>query len=132
MPKSWRRRDQAAFCKLLDPVFELNPLMTSGRRFRCCFGAAVARDDLCERSADYLTGQGLFLFRYVAVDEAQDFGPRELRFVRALAPEGPHSLFFVADAGQRIARWPFAWSDVGIDIRGRGRRLTVPKTTFSK
>lgn len=85
----------------------------------------MSEGDLCERAADYLTGQGLFPFRYVAVDEAQDFGPRELRFVRALAPEGPHSLFFVADAGQRIARWPFAWSDVGIDVRGRGRRLTV-------
>jgi len=85
----------------------------------------MSEGDLCERAADHLTGQGLYPFRYVVVDEAQDFGPRELRFVRALAPEGPRSLFFVADAGQRIARWPFAWSDVGIDIRGRGRRLTV-------
>lgn len=81
--------------------------------------------DLCKRAATLLTERGTYPFRHVIVDEAQDLGPRELAFVRRLAPEGPRSLFFVGDAGQRIYRWPFAWSAVGLDIRGRSRRLTV-------
>lgn len=81
--------------------------------------------DVSESAADTLTAQGLYPFRHVIVDEAQDLGPRELGFVKRLAPEGPRSLFFVGDIGQRIYRWPFAWSQVGLDIRGRARRLTV-------
>lgn len=88
-------------------------------------GTFATHGDLSEGAADILTERGTYPFRHVVVDEAQDFGPRELAFVRRLAPEGPHSLFFVGDIGQRVQRWPFAWSEAGIDIRGRGRRLTV-------
>lgn len=104
--------------KMIWPVFEaiLGRLEDSGR---------MTWGDLCERAGAILTERGTCPFRHVVVDEAQDLGPRELAFVRQLAPEGPRSLFFVGDTGQRIYRWPFAWSAVGLDIRGRSRRLTV-------
>lgn len=81
--------------------------------------------DLCDMAGRILTRDGLHPFRHVVVDEAQDLGPRELAYVARLAPSGPRALFFVGDTGQRIYRWPFAWKSVGIDIRGRARRLTV-------
>lgn len=64
-------------------------------------------------------------FRYVVVDEAQDFGPRELKFLMALAPASTRSHFFAGDVGQRIYRYPFPWIRAGVDIRGRGATLSV-------
>lgn len=64
-------------------------------------------------------------FTHVVVDEAQDFGPRELKLLLALAPIGPESHFFAGDTGQRIYRYPFSWLRVGLDLRGRATRLTV-------
>lgn len=104
--------------KTIWPIFEsiLSQMAEAGQ---------MTWGDVSERAADVLTEQGLFPFRHVIVDEAQDLGPRELGFVQRLAPDGPRSLFFVGDIGQRIYRWPFAWSQIGLDIRGRARRLTV-------
>jgi len=104
--------------KLIWPVFE-------EVRRRMATEGCMTWGDLCEAAGRLLTEQGLYPFRHVIVDEAQDLGPRELAFVARLAPSGPRSLFFVGDTGQRIYRWPFAWSAVGLDIRGRARRLTV-------
>lgn len=104
--------------KTIWPVFE-------GIRAQMEKTGQMTWGDVSECAADRLTEQGLYPFRHVVVDEAQDLGPRELGFVKRLAPEGPRSLFFVGDIGQRIYRWPFSWKQVGIDIRGRARRLTV-------
>jgi UvrD/REP helicase N-terminal domain len=41
-------------------------------------------------------------FDYVVVDEAQDVGVAQLRFLAALAGERPNGLFFAGDLGQRI------------------------------
>ncbi len=71
-------------------------------------------------------------YAHVVADEAQDFGPRDLRLIRALAPPGPHDLFFAGDVGQRIYRWPFSWRDAGIDVAGRGARLTVNYRTTAQ
>ena len=64
-------------------------------------------------------------FNYVVVDEAQDLGVPELRFLRTLAPEGPDALFFAGDLGQRIFQQPFSWTALGVDVRGRSFTLKV-------
>jgi superfamily I DNA/RNA helicase len=71
-------------------------------------------------------------FDHVVADEAQDFGPRELRFLMALAPPSAYGHFFTGDSGQRIYRYPFAWSRAGIDLRGRGATLVVNYRTTNQ
>ncbi len=72
--------------------------------------------------------------RYVSalVDEAQDFGVPELRFLRALIALGASDLFLVGDAHQRIYGHPVTMSRCGIEIRGRSRRLRVNYRTTAK
>lgn len=61
----------------------------------------------------------------IVVDEAQDLGVPELRFLAALAPDTPDALFFAGDIGQRIFQQPFSWKGLGIDVRGRSHTLKV-------
>lgn len=68
---------------------------------------------------------GLPRFRAALVDEAQDLGPAELLFLRALVEEGPDNLFFALDPAQRIYRSPLSWQAMGLDVRGRSIRLKV-------
>lgn len=64
-------------------------------------------------------------FTHVVVDEAQDLGVSELKFLRAIAPETPNSLYFAGDLGQRIFQQPFSWKNLGIDVQGRSVTLKV-------
>lgn len=64
-------------------------------------------------------------FSHVVVDEAQDLGVPELKFLRAIAPQGPDTLFFAGDLGQRIFQQPFSWKGLGIDVQGRSVTLKV-------
>ncbi|WP_448568974.1 3'-5' exonuclease [Thermus sp.] len=64
-------------------------------------------------------------FRAAVVDEAQDLGPAELLFLRALVEEGPDDLFFALDPAQRIYRGPLSWQALGLEVRGRSIRLKV-------
>jgi mRNA-degrading endonuclease RelE of RelBE toxin-antitoxin system len=64
-------------------------------------------------------------FTHVVVDEAQDLGVAELRFLAAISPAKPDALFFAGDLGQRIFQQPFSWSGLGIDVRGRSATLKV-------
>jgi superfamily I DNA/RNA helicase len=64
-------------------------------------------------------------YRAVLADEVQDFAPNELRLLRALAPEGPDSLFLVGDGHQRIYGHKTTLGACGIEIRGRSRRLRL-------
>ena len=64
-------------------------------------------------------------FSHVVIDEAQDLGVPELRFIAAIAPEGKNVLFFSGDLGQRIFQQPFSWKALGVDIRGRAATLKV-------
>ncbi|WP_341404044.1 3'-5' exonuclease [Luteolibacter soli] len=64
-------------------------------------------------------------FDIVVVDEAQDLGVPEIRFLVALTGGKPDSLFLAGDLGQRIFQQPFSWKAVGIDIRGRSHTLRV-------
>lgn len=72
-----------------------------------------------------LAGKAVRPWSAAVVDEAQDFSPSKLRFVRALIPEGRNDLFLAGDAHQRIYGRTLPLSRVGIDIRGRGARLTL-------
>lgn len=64
-------------------------------------------------------------FSHIVVDEAQDLGVAELRFLSAIAPATPDALFFAGDIGQRIFQQPFSWLGLGIDVRGRSFTLKV-------
>ena len=64
-------------------------------------------------------------FAHVVVDEAQDLGVPELRFLAAIVAPGANALFFAGDLGQRIFQQPFSWKGLGIDLRGRSATLKV-------
>ncbi len=59
----------------------------------------------------------------MVVDEAQDLGVPEARFLAALAGDRPDGLFFAGDIGQRIFQQAFSWKSVGLDVRGRSATL---------
>ncbi len=63
--------------------------------------------------------------RSIIVDETQDLSASALALVRAAVPRDQDDLFLVGDAHQRIYRHKVALSRVGIDIRGRGRKLRI-------
>ena len=65
------------------------------------------------------------IFDVVVVDESQDVGVAELRFLAALGGDRPNALFFTGDLGQRIFQQPFSWKEQGVDIRGRSSRLRI-------
>ena len=74
--------------------------------------------------------QGKFSkYRYVLVDELQDFGLEALRLIGAVAPLEealPNPLCVVGDGHQRLyGNVPIALSRAGIDVRGRARRLKI-------
>jgi superfamily I DNA/RNA helicase len=64
-------------------------------------------------------------YRHVIVDEAQDLHPAQWRLLRAAVPAGPDDLFIVGDAHQRIYDNHVSLARVGINVRGRSKRLTV-------
>jgi superfamily I DNA/RNA helicase len=59
------------------------------------------------------------------VDEAQDVGVAQLRFLAALGAGRTNGLFFAGDLGQRIFQQPFSWKALGVDVRGRSSTLRV-------
>jgi AAA domain len=65
------------------------------------------------------------LFDHVVIDEAQDFGLAELRFVRAITKPGRDDFMFCGDIGQQIFQRGVSWLGLGIDVRGRSNRLKV-------
>ena len=64
-------------------------------------------------------------FDYAIVDECQDLGVAEARFLGALAAGQPNGLFFAGDLGQRIFQQPFSWKALGLDVRGRSFTLRI-------
>ena len=86
----------------------------------------------CSALAAQLEASGEWMYDHIVIDEAQDMGPAELRLVQALVRPGENSLFFCADAGQRIFRGAVSWLTVGLDMRGRARRLKLNYRTTSE
>jgi superfamily I DNA/RNA helicase len=64
-------------------------------------------------------------YEALIIDEAQDIGVPELRFLAALAGDRSNSLFFAGDLGQRIFQPPFSWKSLGVDVRGRSHTLRI-------
>ncbi len=75
--------------------------------------------------ADHFAATGKTPYDFVVVDEAQDIGVAQLRFLAAMGGDRPNGLFFAGDLGQRIFQQPFSWKSLGVDIRGRSRTLHV-------
>ena len=64
-------------------------------------------------------------YRHMIVDEAQDLHPAQWRLLRAAVPSVPDDMFIVGDAHQRIYDNHVSLARVGINVRGRSKRLTV-------
>ncbi|MGX7672194.1 UvrD-helicase domain-containing protein [Plantactinospora sp. DSM 117369] len=64
-------------------------------------------------------------YQHVVVDEGQDLHPAQWRLLRALVAPGPNDLFLLADPYQRIYDSQVSLAQLGIEVRGRTRRLTV-------
>lgn len=68
-------------------------------------------------------------YRHVVVDEAQDLHPAQWRLLRAAVRPGPDDLFVVGDPHQRIYGNRVSLAQVGINVRGRSRRLKISYRT---
>ena len=72
----------------------------------------------------YASGAAL-PFDFAVVDEAQDTGVAQIRFLSAIGAGRPNGLFFSGDLGQRIFQQPFSWKAAGVDVRGRSTSLKI-------
>jgi plasmid maintenance system killer protein len=86
---------------------------------------AVTWSEVFSRLARRLAENGRPPFDHAVVDEAQDLGVAEARFLAALGKAGPEALFFAGDLGQRIFQQPFSWRSLGINVRGRSYTLRI-------
>ncbi len=104
--------------KLLWPIFS---------EVRSSLGAQgrSTEADMFERLATTLSGAARPPFDFCVIDEAQDVGVAELRFLAALGGGRPDGLFFAGDLGQRIFQTPFSWRALGVDVRGRSHTLRI-------
>ncbi|QYZ68879.1 3'-5' exonuclease [Neotabrizicola shimadae] len=85
----------------------------------------VTMADVFGRLTDHLAQSGARPFDFAVVDEAQDLGVAEARFLAALAGGRENGLFLAGDLGQRIFQQPFSWRSLGLDVRGRSYTLRV-------
>jgi superfamily I DNA/RNA helicase len=85
----------------------------------------LTRADVFANVADGIASGNHPPFEFAVIDEAQDIGVPELRFLAAMGANRPDSLFFAGDLGQRIFRQPFSWKALGVDVRGRSVTLRV-------
>ena len=79
-------------------------------------------------AADTLDARTVRPYRHVVVDEGQDLHPVHWAFLRANVrgqAAQPNDMFMVADAHQRIYDHKVSLSALGIETRGRSRRLTI-------
>lgn len=84
---------------------------------------------LADRAAAILAESGAQPYRHVIVDEAQDLHPAQWRLLRASVRPGPDDLFVVGDPHQRIYGNRISLAQVGINVRGRSRRLKISYRT---
>ncbi len=85
----------------------------------------VTYSGLFSRLASMFAENARTPFDFTVVDEAQDVGVAQLRFLAALGAGHPNRLFFAGDLGQRIFQQPFSWKALGVDVRGRSSTLRV-------
>ena len=80
---------------------------------------------LMAAATQHLVRGGRRRYEFVAIDEAQDIGVPQLRFLAALGAGRDDALFFAGDLGQRIFQAPFSWLSLGVDVRGRSHTLRI-------
>ena len=85
----------------------------------------VTRAEMFSQLAEKLQTRRNPPFDFAVVDEAQDIGVAQLRFLSALGGGRPNALFFAGDLGQRIFQTPFSWKSLGVDVRGRSQTLRI-------
>lgn len=85
----------------------------------------VTRAQMFSQLAEKLQTRRNPPFDFAVVDEAQDIGVAQLRFLSALGGSRPNALFFAGDLGQRIFQTPFSWKSLGVDVRGRSQTLRI-------
>jgi superfamily I DNA/RNA helicase len=85
----------------------------------------VTWSDVFGRLTEQIAAGGKRIFDFAVVDEAQDVGIAELRFLAAIGASRPDGLFLTGDLGQRIFQQPFSWKSLGVDIRGRSYTLRI-------
>jgi mRNA-degrading endonuclease RelE of RelBE toxin-antitoxin system len=85
----------------------------------------VTRAEMFNQLAEKLQTRRNLPFDFAVVDEAQDIGVAQLRFLSALGGGRPNALFFAGDLGQRIFQTPFSWKSLGVDVRGRSQTLRI-------
>lgn len=80
-------------------------------------------------AADFLDARTVRPFAHVVVDEGQDLHPAHWRFLRACVRPAdvtlPNDLFIAGDAHQRIYDYRVSLSALGIETRGRSKRLKI-------
>ena len=86
---------------------------------------SMTRAGMFSVMAAHYRGRDAKPFTHIVVDESQDLGVAELRFIASIAPARPDALFFAGDLGQRIFQHPFSWKSLGVDVRGRSSTLKV-------
>lgn len=114
-------------------VFERFTQMLNARQLMTITQAAAQAAAIVQQlgtAEDSVTDSGtrravLPRYRYAVIDEAQDLHPAHWRLLRALIAPGEDDLFIVGDAHQRIYGRPLVLSRLGIETRGRSRRLTI-------
>ena len=131
---AWQIADMDAYARV--PRLGRKNRMSAGQRERLWPVFAAVRASLAKRGlatwpemygrvAAHYAARPAKPFSHIVVDEAQDLGVAELRFLAAIAPAGADALFFAGDLGQRIFQQPFSWAALGVDVRGRSSTLTV-------
>lgn len=131
---AWQIADVEAYARV--PRLGRKNRMSAGQRERLWPVFAAVRASLPKRglatwpevfarAAAHYAARETKPFTHIVVDEAQDLGVAELRFLAAIAPATPDALFFAGDLGQRIFQQPFSWKELGVDVRGRSSTLTV-------
>ena len=87
----------------------------------------VDRLELFNETTNYLNENNIHPYTNVIADEFQDFSNPELKFLRALVPEGKNDLFLTGDPIQRIYNGrKINFGAAGINVRGvRSRKLKI-------
>lgn len=76
-------------------------------------------------AAEQLGSREASMYPHAVIDEAQDLHPAQWRLLRACVPAGENDLFITGDAHQRIYDHRVSLSSIGIETRGRSRRLKI-------
>lgn len=85
----------------------------------------VTYPQMADLAAQANAQQGTKAFSHVIVDEAQDLHPAQWRLLRSAVAKGPNDMFIVGDGHQRIYDHRVSLSSIGIETRGRSKRLKI-------